>query len=514
MDGQISGTGRGHGGDLMELLGPSEDRQLKSEILPSYDFHPIRKSELGSSPPHRLLDGNHESTSEISHLGLRDYSSIERKESSMPSFERSRIPNETLQLAAIDSTVKKYADMLLHAVEGVSSRVSQLEGRTRKLEHTIDELKAAINNDTTDGKLKLLDDVLKEVKSGLQVILDKQEISEAQAKFSKLQSPGDDSLPLDKIAGPPRPQPPAQFSLPPQLPGQPSSTAQLPLPAPNAPLQTQVAHQNPPVQFSEAQPPQISYFPSAGQAPVDPPHQHYSLPPQPHQMPTQQYPPPPSQTYMPPESPPMPTQHYPPPSQQTHVPPELPPPMPSQHYLPPPQQTRIPPELPPPMPSQHYPPRPQQTPSLPPQLYPPRSHQAEEPPFPSAYGQTHPVNLPPQPLTRAGLSHQAYGPGPVPPGYEPAHSGLGSQQRLPTAQLLPQALPVAGGTSSDGGSTGKRVPVDDVVDKVAAMGFPRDVVRETVRRMTENGQSVDLNVVLDKLMNGEENQPRRGWFGP
>jgi hypothetical protein len=46
------------------------------------------------------------------------------------------------------------------------------------------------------------------------------------------------------------------------------------------------------------------------------------------------------------------------------------------------------------------------------------------------------------------------------------------------------------------------VPLDDVVEKVATMGFSREQVRATVRRLTENGQNVDLNVVLDKLMNG------------
>jgi hypothetical protein len=34
-----------------------------------------------------------------------------------------------------------------------------------------------------------------------------------------------------------------------------------------------------------------------------------------------------------------------------------------------------------------------------------------------------------------------------------------------------------------------------------------------VRRLTENGQSVDLNIVLDKLMNGEAGpQQAKGWF--
>jgi hypothetical protein len=46
------------------------------------------------------------------------------------------------------------------------------------------------------------------------------------------------------------------------------------------------------------------------------------------------------------------------------------------------------------------------------------------------------------------------------------------------------------------------VALDDVVEKVATMVFSREQVRATVRRLTENGQNVDLNVVLDKLMNG------------
>lgn len=47
------------------------------------------------------------------------------------------------------------------------------------------------------------------------------------------------------------------------------------------------------------------------------------------------------------------------------------------------------------------------------------------------------------------------------------------------------------------------MPIDKVVDDVAAMGFERHVVREVVNTLTANGQSVDLNVVLDKLMNGD-----------
>lgn len=99
--------------------------------------------------------------------------------------------------------------------------------------------------------------------------------------------------------------------------------------------------------------------------------------------------------------------------------------------------------------------------------------------------------------------------------------------QIPMARPLPQALPMAtaisSGGSGGGGSgsprSGSNVPVDDVIDKVSSMGFPRDQVRGTVRALTENGQAVDLNTVLDKLMNGgvmqqqQQQQPPRGWFG-
>ena len=84
------------------------------------------------------------------------------------------------------------------------------------------------------------------------------------------------------------------------------------------------------------------------------------------------------------------------------------------------------------------------------------------------------------------------------------HSGGNAYPQLPTARILPKALPTASnvGSGSSSSGSGNKVPIDDVVDKVTTMGFPRDQVRATVRRLTENGQSVDLNVVLDKLMNG------------
>lgn len=89
--------------------------------------------------------------------------------------------------------------------------------------------------------------------------------------------------------------------------------------------------------------------------------------------------------------------------------------------------------------------------------------------------------------------------------------GGGKYENLPTAKVLPQAAPVGSGSGS-----GNRAPLDDVVEQVATMGFSREQVRATVRKLTENGQNVDLNVVLDKLMNdgagGDMIQPHKGWY--
>lgn len=96
-----------------------------------------------------------------------------------------------------------------------------------------------------------------------------------------------------------------------------------------------------------------------------------------------------------------------------------------------------------------------------------------------------------------------------------AHSGGIGYPQLPVARVLPHASPTSSrvGGSSGSAGTGNKVPIDDVIDHVTTMGFPRDHVRATIQKLTDNGQAVDVNVVLDKLMNDGEVQPPRGWFG-
>jgi hypothetical protein len=82
--------------------------------------------------------------------------------------ERTVAPSHSaVTVAEIDRTVKKYADNLLHALEGVSARLSQLESRTHCMESSMDDLKLVIRNYTgaTDGKLRQFENILCEVSS-------------------------------------------------------------------------------------------------------------------------------------------------------------------------------------------------------------------------------------------------------------------------------------------------------------------------------------------------------------
>ena len=68
-------------------------------------------------------------------------------------------------MSEIDRTMKKHADNILHALEGVSARISQLESRTRHLENSVDDLKisAGNNHGSIDGQLRPLENILGEV---------------------------------------------------------------------------------------------------------------------------------------------------------------------------------------------------------------------------------------------------------------------------------------------------------------------------------------------------------------
>uniref|UniRef100_A0A7N0T534 UBA domain-containing protein n=1 Tax=Kalanchoe fedtschenkoi TaxID=63787 RepID=A0A7N0T534_KALFE len=501
----------------------------KDHIQPSYDFQPIRPPpqsanyDHGPSRPWNSADSKSPNTS--SPL-TKNYGSLDSTEPAKGILAKDRNVDDGSILSEIDRTMKKYTDTVLHALEGVSARLTQLETRTRNLENSVDDIKVSVGNNhgTTDGKVRQLENILREVQTGVQVLRDKHEIIEAQLQVSKLQvlqtgqhsenlnSAGSSSVPT--IISEPLQETAQQLvaSVPQQAYQQPPPAALPPFPTsqnvapPSLQSQTFVPQPQPPSQIPQNQIPHSAHYPPPGQT-QEAPNQHYQHPP------TQQPPPPPSsaphQLY---------AGSYPSYSQPSQ-----------QHMSMPPV---VPPQAQPPVnirqeeaqyfPSQSYAPTPQQplsqsssagTPSQ--QYYGPPSQVYDSPPHRSNLGYSSGYGAPtgPNEPYPYGASTQ-YGGGSKPQ-LAPSAGGGGYPQ-LPTARVLPQAIPTASAISGESGSSGtgnNRVPVDDVVDKVTSMGFSREQVRATVRRLTENGQSVDLNVVLDKLMNDSDVQPPKGWFG-
>ncbi|KAF8727051.1 hypothetical protein HU200_019549 [Digitaria exilis] len=549
-------------GGLADLMSPDAQEEAEShahhphhggangtgngadEVLPSYDFQPIRPSASAtasaapvSSAPAAgswgSLDSKAAPQNPLKSSGVLEPHHVLKK----VSHEEERSNFSAVTIVDIDRTMKKYADNLLHALEGVSSRLSQLEDRTYYLENSVGELKLTIgnNNGSTDGKLRQFENTLREVQAGVQILRDKQEIVETQIQLAKLQVPKAEdvqseiadaaqtdsrqqSTPPQQIIqsqnqAPPPSQPPAP------LPALPAPTAPPPPPIQNQPpphFPGHVPHpQVPSVPPSLPAPsvpslPQESYYPPSAQ-PTEVTHQQYQAPPAPQPQAAQ---PPPPQHY---QTPPQFAQYSQPPPASVNPSAALPPPMPQQPEEPapygPPAQGYAPNVHPPPpyMPppsgpaAPFYGPNPgmYEAPAVRPNSGPPPPYNAGyKPPSAGGFSDSYGYSRSPSHRGNAGMKP----PSPfAPPG------GSGGYGRLPTAQVLPQATPV--NSTPSGSSSGTRVPIDDVIDKVATMGFSKEQVRATVRKLTENGQNVDLNVVLDKLMNDADAQPQRGWYG-
>lgn len=77
----------------------------------------------------------------------------------------SNTPSDGALISDIERSMKKHMDSLMHSIDNMSSRLSQLETRTRNLEHSIDDLKISVGNNhgTIDGKMRLLENILTEV---------------------------------------------------------------------------------------------------------------------------------------------------------------------------------------------------------------------------------------------------------------------------------------------------------------------------------------------------------------
>ena len=96
---------------------------------------------------------------------IQNYGSLDSGDLAKFMQEKDRSVFDATIMSEIDQTMKKHADNLLHVLEGVSARLTQLESRTRNLENSVDGLKVSVenNNGSTDGRMRQLENILREV---------------------------------------------------------------------------------------------------------------------------------------------------------------------------------------------------------------------------------------------------------------------------------------------------------------------------------------------------------------
>lgn len=89
----------------------------------------------------------------------------------------------------VEKSMKTCTDNLMRFLEGISSRLSQLELYCYNIDKSIGEMKSELTSDheEADSKLKSLDKHLQEVHRSVQILRDKQELVETQKELAKLQ---------------------------------------------------------------------------------------------------------------------------------------------------------------------------------------------------------------------------------------------------------------------------------------------------------------------------------------
>ncbi|KAK4568722.1 hypothetical protein RGQ29_004217 [Quercus rubra] len=124
MDKQITELSRSHSQDFSLFSNPHHhnDDDDDDELSPTFRFHPIRP--VASTQSHA--------------------------------------DDSELLISAIDRKMKELGENLMHAVEGISARLTQLENRTRRIENSVVDLKDSIESrhGNSDGKLRELHNIL------------------------------------------------------------------------------------------------------------------------------------------------------------------------------------------------------------------------------------------------------------------------------------------------------------------------------------------------------------------
>ncbi|KZV30284.1 hypothetical protein F511_34300 [Dorcoceras hygrometricum] len=456
----------------------------------------------------------------------------------------------------VEKTMKKYTDDLMRFLEGISSRLSQLELYCYNLDKSIGEMRTDLVRDHEESELKLksLEKHMQEVHRSVQILRDKQELADTQKELAKLQlAQKDSSSPSRNEEKPPPPASeektnenssdvksqqlalvPHQPAPQPALPVRPVEYQQPSMAPPSMPSQTlpQVQAYYLPAQMTNqpvpSHPSQTQYIPAQAQAP-----DFSRMSPQPMQ----------SQVNQGPQ-----VQSVPPYQQQWSQPPPQP------QLQPQPQQQPV-------QPSQQPAMQPQIRPS-PPAMY---SSYLPNQSNPSAADIT-PSNIPVQVSYAGAAPHGSVGPDALPYGYgtagrpiqpQPSSQNLksgfvaqsgdlymnsGSRPTLPpgTAYMMfdgeggrthhapphphfqqgaypPTSIPLnvqrIPGANMIAPQSTRNHPFNELIEKLVSMGYRGDHVVSVIQRLEESGQPVDFNAVLDRLNGHSSGGSQRGWSG-
>ncbi|CAL0322631.1 unnamed protein product [Lupinus luteus] len=137
-------------------------------------------------------NNNHDGSSNATHNNdpIKDFNKPRVARTSI--FPATASPEDSLSeevIATVEKSMKKYADNLMRFLEGISSRLSQLELYCYNLDKSIAEMRSDLNSDHGEADLKLvaLDKHVQEVHRSVQILREKQELAETQKELAKLQ---------------------------------------------------------------------------------------------------------------------------------------------------------------------------------------------------------------------------------------------------------------------------------------------------------------------------------------
>ncbi|KAL8130042.1 hypothetical protein V2J09_019197 [Rumex salicifolius] len=479
------------------------------DILCSYEDYDDRKDRS---------DGNHSDPV----IGTNSSKDLEKNRISRSSvFPNTNIytqPEVSLNqevIATVENTMKRYTDNCMRFLEGISSRLSQLELYCYNLDKSIGEMRTELAHDNkeADGKLKSLDKHLQEVHRSVQILRDKQELAETQKELAKLQLAQKEEKSATPASEPKRSEDgpemhsqqlalaiPHQIVQIPPLPTR--ATEQQQPPVASSQMASQNITQQPPYYLPATQVPNPAAQPQPPQGPYAPPADPQYRAPQMTPNPQQ------GQVSQPPQ-----LQQYPQYQQQWPQPPV----QPTQTQLMQSQtQNRAPPTVYPTY-SQNQPPQEQLASSMPMQVPTPQVSRADAVPYGyGGPGWPHQTQPPPQPMkggdgyAASGGSYMMYDGSHHPPQaqfssrYQPAN----------TSHHNPQPPPTSGGHMIRDSRPPQFVgthPYNEVIEKLVSMGYRGDHVASVIQRLKETGQPVDFNTVLDRLNGHSSNGSERPW---